>query len=569
MRWSHLGPAAVAFLAIGFFLGTANAEVCSGGDACCTSRPEKCGVNEGDCDNDAECAGNLVCGHNNCGGSPGFDDTDDCCEIDPKFTTTTTTTPTTTTTRPKPNPFKEEYCTGVEKAYQIMSTTAEALGCSFDDIGGRATSSASCSDISCLIDIMKLPSCSKTPADCKTLASILKSMTLAGVKFCGWKDTEKDDPFGEGTRFIQGYTCYDNIWDLKQHCKCAPGERVFEFSSKFSAGHRDRVWSLRCSKIEPEFIVENDLDWIVKTDYNGWGEPVNWNGIADNAFMVGMQSYHANIYEDRKFAILWTKSKYWDLVDCIKKPLELNDFMEEINYRLHGNQVIAAIYSWYQGDVWADGEFDGYGDRKWYITVCRLEKKCTQMVSMEYDYDGATEVVEKAKFAGRNWFNNLAGEAENSVTTTSSVHSSEKFIDSYSFEYSKGHQTTASLEVMFGMDWGIEAGIPLLISGNANRKFEITGGFSKTWDTSRTWTRSNSKEATKEDKQEISFTSNCPPGCFCQLDVQVDMARASIPYTLTSRTKGSTNEADYCVEYGIMKGVKTWNARGRSNDTCT
>ena len=65
----------------GFFLGTSNAEVCDGGDACCTSRPEKCGIDEGDCDDDAECAGNLICGQNNCGGRPGFDDTDDCCEI--------------------------------------------------------------------------------------------------------------------------------------------------------------------------------------------------------------------------------------------------------------------------------------------------------------------------------------------------------------------------------------------------------------------------------------------------------------------------------------------------------
>ena len=85
--------------------------------------------------------------------------------LDPTFTTTTTTTPTPTTTTPRPNPLRgdlserkafsficsrmgmwiriwwgksfitEEYCAGVEKAYQIMSTTGEALGCSFNDTG--------------------------------------------------------------------------------------------------------------------------------------------------------------------------------------------------------------------------------------------------------------------------------------------------------------------------------------------------------------------------------------------------------------------------------------------------
>ena len=35
-----------------------------------------CGVAEGDCDDDSDCAGDLVCGDNNCGW-PG---SDDCCK---------------------------------------------------------------------------------------------------------------------------------------------------------------------------------------------------------------------------------------------------------------------------------------------------------------------------------------------------------------------------------------------------------------------------------------------------------------------------------------------------------
>ena len=55
-----------------------------GGDSCCTgSKP--CGEGEGDCDYDSECAGNLVCGLDNCRRGPlrhigSFDDTDDCCQ---------------------------------------------------------------------------------------------------------------------------------------------------------------------------------------------------------------------------------------------------------------------------------------------------------------------------------------------------------------------------------------------------------------------------------------------------------------------------------------------------------
>ena len=48
----------------------------NGGGACCTSS-HQCGIGEGDCDYDHDCAGNLKCGENNC--DSGFPDDYDCC----------------------------------------------------------------------------------------------------------------------------------------------------------------------------------------------------------------------------------------------------------------------------------------------------------------------------------------------------------------------------------------------------------------------------------------------------------------------------------------------------------
>ena len=39
-------------------------------------------MGEGDCDHEQDCAGNLVCGSDNCRG-PGFDRDDDCCMARP------------------------------------------------------------------------------------------------------------------------------------------------------------------------------------------------------------------------------------------------------------------------------------------------------------------------------------------------------------------------------------------------------------------------------------------------------------------------------------------------------
>jgi len=53
-------------------------EKCDGGDSCCTEE-YPCGEDEGDCDSDSDCTGELVCGSNNCPKGTTFEDGDDCC----------------------------------------------------------------------------------------------------------------------------------------------------------------------------------------------------------------------------------------------------------------------------------------------------------------------------------------------------------------------------------------------------------------------------------------------------------------------------------------------------------
>jgi len=54
---------------------------CSGGNSCCTSE-QPCGLGEGDCDSDSECTGDLIChkGYTvGCEKGPNWDSSDDCC----------------------------------------------------------------------------------------------------------------------------------------------------------------------------------------------------------------------------------------------------------------------------------------------------------------------------------------------------------------------------------------------------------------------------------------------------------------------------------------------------------
>ena len=50
----------------------------TGGGSCCSSS-NQCLEGEGDCDDNVDCKGNLICGDNNCNQTLGFGSEFDCC----------------------------------------------------------------------------------------------------------------------------------------------------------------------------------------------------------------------------------------------------------------------------------------------------------------------------------------------------------------------------------------------------------------------------------------------------------------------------------------------------------
>ena len=51
---------------------------CKGRDTGCCTEKKPCDVGDGNCNNNNQCRGSLVCGKHNCGGAP-FGKTDNCC----------------------------------------------------------------------------------------------------------------------------------------------------------------------------------------------------------------------------------------------------------------------------------------------------------------------------------------------------------------------------------------------------------------------------------------------------------------------------------------------------------
>ena len=79
---------------------------------------------------------------------------------------------------------------------------------------------------------------------------------------------------------------------------------------------------------------------VNETFYGGWDRPSYWDGTKTNSFLVGMESYHHNGHEDRRYKYLYQSSENWILTDCSHVRTNEN-YEKKVEYKVHPDQVIA------------------------------------------------------------------------------------------------------------------------------------------------------------------------------------------------------------------------------------
>jgi len=152
-------------------------------------------------------------------------------------------------------------------------------------------------------------------------------------------------------------SCEENDWDKPQYCRCPPGQRISTFKSKHDNGKEDRKWSLACSEVEG---LDEGTD-VYESSESNWDSFHSWYGMQSDSFLVGMESYHSNKKEDRKYTFFYTNSKDLALSDC--KGNWVNNWDGLIDVVLDSNQVIAGIASKHDNKK---------EDRRFYLIVCTL-----------------------------------------------------------------------------------------------------------------------------------------------------------------------------------------------------
>jgi len=341
-----------------------------------------------------------------------------------------------------------------------------------------------------------------------------------------------------------GYTCDPNDWNGHQWCLCKPGEKIKEIHSTHSDKHEDRIWSLACGVITPEFLIGDESHWYDTTPQNDWDGPVLWNGTADDSFLVGMTSEHSNLHEDRHYKFHTVNSENWYLHDCSwTKPL--NDWDADLDYTLGDTQVIAGVES-HHSDV--------HEDRKWTLLVCQLRKKCTEIFDVTYG-DVVEDVTTRKVSAAHQEYDNSGHSQTNDFSVTISKTSSNSLTESYSYSQSNGHSTTTSLDVTAGYSFGVP--------DIDQTTLEVTVGVSSTWDFSETWERSSSRTYSEENGRQMTFTEHCGPGCKCKLDVVVQTASGVIPYVMKSQ---SVDGIYVCEEEGELTVDYSFDGKGIASD---
>merc|ERR1719419_1697324 len=89
-----------------------------------------------------------------------------------------------------------------------------------------------------------------------------------------------------------------NLWDGPVSYVCLSNHAINGFGSRHSNRHKDRVWRVGCCKVTGARLVDDGL-----TSYLN-----SWNGVLDftcedDEVLIGVDSVHANHYEDRRWKI--------------------------------------------------------------------------------------------------------------------------------------------------------------------------------------------------------------------------------------------------------------------------
>ncbi|KAH9504882.1 hypothetical protein Btru_060909 [Bulinus truncatus] len=151
------------------------------------------------------------------------------------------------------------------------------------------------------------------------------------------------------------YGGHVNEYDKPFDFNCDTGSIISYISSTNDNYYEDRLWEIDCR-------ITEFTDNCVKSDYvNDFDKPINFT-CPGNTVLVGIESYHDNYYEDRRFKFNCCEATVCQLSDLSNTGL-LNDWDAKVTLLVPEGSAIKSVYSFHD---------DYYEDRRWSFQLGKL-----------------------------------------------------------------------------------------------------------------------------------------------------------------------------------------------------
>ncbi|XP_063058490.1 hemagglutinin/amebocyte aggregation factor-like [Engraulis encrasicolus] len=148
---------------------------------------------------------------------------------------------------------------------------------------------------------------------------------------------------------------WQNSFDEALFFHCPTLESISYIMSEHNNHHEDRLWDFHCQKTFTQTPSCFTTNWV-----NDFDDPLDFQ-CPSNSVITGMESYHDNRHEDRRWKFTCCNANYFCTGNCEWSGY-VNDFDAIISWGVPSGHYLAGVSSYHENH---------HEDRRWKYLTCK------------------------------------------------------------------------------------------------------------------------------------------------------------------------------------------------------
>ncbi|XP_024228663.1 hemagglutinin/amebocyte aggregation factor isoform X2 [Oncorhynchus tshawytscha] len=153
---------------------------------------------------------------------------------------------------------------------------------------------------------------------------------------------------------------WEKLFDQPLQFNCPSRQSISHVKSQHVNYYEDRVWDFEC---KDTFVSEPECLWSPYV--NDFDQEFSFK-CPQNYVLTGVNSYHSNYYEDRRWKFYCCRVNSYRNQDCQWTPY-INYFDEVISWQVPGLNYLVGAGSYHS---------NYYEDRRWRYQYCTRKSNC-------------------------------------------------------------------------------------------------------------------------------------------------------------------------------------------------